>query len=56
MSASPEGKVSWETATPVLFVDQMVRDATTQTEGRYGMTTEKSKQFFKRAYFNMLLF
>jgi hypothetical protein len=55
-SMSPEEKVMCETATSVLYVDQMAREAATQMEGRYVMTSEKSKQAFKRAYFNMLLF
>jgi hypothetical protein len=53
---SPEDKVTYEMATPVLSVDQIARDGATHMAGRYVMTTEKSKQLFKLAYFNMLFF
>jgi hypothetical protein len=53
---SAEDKVTCETATSVLSMDQMARNAATQTQGRYVMTTKISQQLFKHAYFNMLLF
>jgi hypothetical protein len=62
--ASQKGMVmDHDTATPpheymktCESVDHMTSDAATQTDSRYVMTTEKQKQLFKHAYFNMLLF
>jgi hypothetical protein len=40
-SVSPYDKVTCEMATSVLSVDEMAREAATQIEGSYVMTTEK---------------
>jgi hypothetical protein len=56
-SISTEVKATCDAVTQVMSVDLIiVFEASTQTESRYVMTTERSKQLLKCAYFGMLLF